>query len=441
MKKYTNFKKNNEFSREINNLIPGGAHTYSKGDDQFPFLSPKGIKRGKGVYIWDIDDNKYLDWTMGLTSVCLGHAYEKVINAVKKQLDYGVNFQRPADIELTFAKLLKEVFPKYDMFKFAKNGSTVTTAAVKLSRAYTLREKVAVCKDQPFFSYDDWFIGSTKCDFGIPKSTKELTVKFSYNDIESVKQMFKENEGEIACLILEAVKFDQPKDNFLIELQNECKKNGTVFILDEMITGFRYALGGAQEYFGLEPDLSTFGKAVGNGFSVAFLAGKKDIMKLGGIEEGLKKVFLISTTHGAETHGLAAAIEVINELKDENIIEKNWEKGKYITTNANKIIEDLGLTKYIEIIGYPIFPAVIFKDYNLNVSMEFRTLFMQEMITRGVLFQGVFTIAHEHNYDDINLTLKVFKESCEVYLKAINNKSTEGLLIGKATKPVFREIN
>ena len=402
MEKYVNFKKNIEFSKAINALIPGGAHTYSKGDDQFPEIAPKGIKRGKGVFVWDMDDNKYLDWTMGLTSVCLGHAYKPVIDAVKAQLELGANFQRPA---------------------------------------YTDREKVAVCAEQPFFSYDDWFIGTTKCNLGIPKNTKDLTVKFNYNNIESVRKMFSENKGEIACIILEAVKFEEPKNNFLLELQEECKKNGAVFILDEMITGFRYGIGGAGKHFGLTPDLATFGKAVGNGFSVAFLAGKRDIMKLGGIEKGEKKVFLISTTHGAETHALAAAIKVIKELRDNNVFEKNWKKGRYIVENINKVIKYYLLEDYIEIIGSPILPAVVFRDHNRNVSMEYRTLFLQEMIQRGILFQGLFTIAYEHTYKDIDLTIKIFKESLEVFKKAIEEKSTKNFLVGEATKPVFREIN
>ena len=441
MKKITEFTKNHEFSKKIRTLIPGGAHTYSKGDDQFPYLAPKGIVKGKGVRVWDVDNNEYIDWAMGLTAVSLGHAYEPVLGAVKDQLALGANFQRPATIELEFAELLKEVFPFFDMFKFAKNGSTVTTAALKLSRAYTGREKVAICAEHPFFSYDDWFIGSTACDRGVPECEKQLVVKFHYNDIESVRKMFKEHPGEIACVMLEPTKFDEPKDNFLHELQKECRKNGAVFVLDEMITGFRFDVAGAMKYFDIEPDLATFGKAVGNGFSVAFLAGKREIMELGGIEPGVKKVFLVSTTHGAETHALAAAIKTINEMITEKIPEKNWDKGRLIVDQVKQIIKEMELEPYIEVIGYSIWPVVVFKDHNKEVSMAFRTLFMQEMIRRGILFQGTFTIAHEHTNADIDTTMKAFKESCEVYKTAIENKSVEGMLVGEQTKPVFREIN
>lgn len=441
MKKITNFEKNHEFSKKIRALIPGGAHTYSKGDDQFPYNAPKGIAKGQGVHVWDVDGNKYIDWAMGLTSVGLGHAYEPVLEAVREQLLLGANFQRPATIELEFAELLKEMFPQFDMFKFAKNGSTVTSAAIKLSRAYTERDKVAICAEHPFFSYDDWFIGSTPCDFGIPESEKNLTVKFHYNDIESVKKMFADHKDQISCVILEPTKFDEPKDGFLHKLKEECKKNGAVFILDEMISGFRFALGGAQEYFEIEPDLATFGKAVGNGFSVSFLGGKEEIMKLGGIEPDTRKVFLISTTHGAETHGLAAAIATMKEYRDKDVVNKNIKKGEYIIEKVNNIIKNKVLEDYIEVIGYSCWPVVVFKDSNKVVSMSYRTLFLQEMIARGILYQGTFTIAYEHTYELIDETMEAFEASCNVYKRAIEAKSTDGLLIGDETKPVFRRIN
>ena len=441
MKKITNFEKNHEFSRQINELIPAGAHTYSKADDQFPYNAPKGIVKGKGVYVWDVDGNKYIDWTMGLTAIGLGHAYEPVLDAVKKQLELGSNFQRPATIELEFAELLKQIFPYFDMFKFAKNGSTATTSAVKLARAYTKREIVAVCADHPFFSYDDWFIGTTACDAGIPEETKMKTVKFHYNDINSVKEMFRKYEGQIAAVILEPAKFEGPKDDFLHKLQEECKKNKTVFILDEMITGFRFDIGGAQKYFNIEPDLSTFGKAIGNGFSVAVLAGKKEIMEIGSIIPGKERVFLASTTHGSEAHAIAEAIAVIKEIREKNIIEKNWKLGKEIIERTNNVIEKNGLSEYIEITGFSCWPLVNFKDHNKQISLEFKTLFMQEMIKRGILFQGTFTIAYMHTEKEIDITMEAFDESCRVYKKAIEKGTTDGLLIGEPIKPVFRKIN
>lgn len=441
MKTIDKFEKNHEFSRRIHDLIPAGAHTYSKGDDQFPYLAPKGIVRGKGVKVWDVDGNEYIDWAMGLTAVSLGHAYEPVLESVRRELENGVNFQRPSVVELEFAERLKKLLPYFDMFKFAKNGSTVTTAAVKLARAYTGRDMVAVPTEHPFFSYDDWFIGTTPCDFGIPDPYKSLTLKFKYNDLASLEALFLEYPGRIACIMLEPVKFDAPAEGYLKGVQALCKKYGAVFVIDEMITGFRYHLQGAHQLYDVIPDLATYGKGVGNGFSVSFLAGRREIMELGAVIPGKKKVFLISTTHGAETHALAAAMKTIDILEQEKVIDRNWDKGRRMLRETEAILQDQGLQNFIQMIGFPVWPAMVCKDHEGTVSMALRTLFMQEMIKRGILFQGTFTFAHLHGDSEIDQTLEAFRESCKIYSQAIEQKSVKGLLIGEPVKPVFREIN
>lgn len=430
-----------EMEKRLQELIPGGAHTYSKGADQFPSNAPKVITHGKGVYIYDVDGNTYLDWCMGLYSVLFGHGYEPIVERVREQLEKGTNFQRPAIEELELAEMITEIIPCADMVKFAKNGSTVTTAAFKLARAFTGREKIAICADHPFFSYDDWFIGSTLCDEGIPEYEKRLTEKFQYNDIDSVKKVFSDNEGKIAALILEPMKFEEPKDNFLHEIKRLCKENGTVYILDEMITGFRFPVGGAQKYFDVEPDLTTFGKAVANGFSVSFLAGKREIMEMGGIEPGKKKVFLISTTHGAETHALVAAMASIEEIKSKQVIEHLWNIGDQFLQKVPAIVKESGLSGYVGMMGHKYLPLMTFKDHNKCDSLGFKTLFMQEMIKRGILFQGVFVAAFMHSQKEIDRTLIAIEESLLVYRHAIDEKTYENLLNGEPIKPVFRALN
>src|SRR5580698_4990700 len=341
-----------EMEKRLQELIPGGAHTYSKGADQFPSNAPKVITHGKGVHIFDVDGNTYLDWCMGLYSVLLGHAYEPVIARVREQLEKGTNFQRPAIEELQLAEMVTDIIPCADMVKFAKNGSTATTAAFKLSRAHTGKEMIAICAEHPFFSYDDWFIGSTPCAEGITESEKRLSIKFNYNDLDSVRKVFANHRGNVAALILEPLKFEEPKDRFLHEVQELCRENGTVFILDEMISGSRFPLGGAQKYYGITPDLCTFGKGFGNGFSVAFLAGRREIMELGGIEPGKKKVFLVSTTHGAETHALVAAMATIEELRNKNVIGHLWDIGEQFLQKVPAIVQQAGLTGYVGITGH-----------------------------------------------------------------------------------------
>ncbi|MDE0926432.1 MAG: glutamate-1-semialdehyde 2,1-aminomutase, partial [Methylophilaceae bacterium] len=358
-----NFTKSREFSNEVHNFIPGGAHTYSKGDDQFPYNAPAAITHGKGAYIWDLDGNQFLDCSMGLTSVCIGHGYEPVAQAVADAAFQGTNFQRPAHIELQAAKLFLETVESGDMVKFAKNGSTVTTAAVKLARAFTGKNRVAICREHNFFSFDDWFIVTTPCDKGIPAKTRDMTALFSYNNIESVEALLADKGHDIACLILEPVKFDPPKDEFLHKVAALCKERGVLLILDEMISGFKWSLKGAQHYFGVKPDISTWGKGIANGFSACALTGRADVMELGGIRnEGEDKLFLISSTHGAETTGLAAMINTIDEFKKNDMININWKNGAVLKQKVEKIVQKHGLTDALHWIGYPCLLALVCKD-------------------------------------------------------------------------------
>lgn len=440
MKKITEFSKSREFSSRIHDLIPGGAHTYSKGDDQFPYNAPAAITHGKGAHVWDLDGNEYIDCSMGLTSVCIGHGYDPVAQVVCEAAFNGTNFQRPAALEREAAELFLATTQSGDMVKFAKNGSTVTTAAIKLARAYTKRNRVAIAREHPFFSYDDWFIASTPCDRGIPEATKSLTVSFSYNDISSVKALFFDPNHDIACLIMEPVKFDPPEDNFLQNVAALCRENGVVFIVDEMISGFKWSLTGAQDYFGVKPDLSTWGKGIANGFSCCALTGRADIMELGGIRrEGEEKLFLISTTHGAETIGLAAMIATIKAFKQHNMIESNWQRGESLLQRLQKIVSTHGLEHALQLIGYPCLFALVCRNAAGIPDDAYRTLMMQEMIARGVLFQGMFYPTWSHQQPEMDIIAKAFDEACGIYRQAVDAGTTDSLLVGKPAKAVFRK--
>lgn len=440
LRKIDQFDKSREFSSRIHDLIPGGAHTYSKGDDQFPYNAPAAITHGKGAYVWDLDGNEYLDCSMGLTSVCIGHGYEPVAQAVCEAAYRGTNFQRPAAIEMEAAKLFLETVESGDMVKFAKNGSTVTTAAIKLARAYTGRRKVAIAREHPFFSYDDWFIATTPCDKGIPPDVRGMTATFSYNNIASVEALLADRNHDIACLLMEPVKFDPPKDNFLHTVAALCKEAGVLLVLDEMISGFKWSLNGAHNYFGVKPDLSTWGKGIANGFSACALSGRAEIMELGGIRrEGDDKMFLISTTHGAETTGLAAMIATINAFKQHGMIESNWARGEVLKERLAQVVRTHGLEASLQLVGYPCLFALVCRNAQEAADDAFRTLMMQEMIARGVLFQGLFYPTWSHQQAELDLLVKAFDESCAVYRQAIEKGDTDGLLIGKPAKAVFRK--
>jgi glutamate-1-semialdehyde 2,1-aminomutase len=307
--------------------------------------------RGEGCRVWDVDGNEFIEYGMGLRAVTLGHAYDEVVEAARDELGRGGNFTRPAEIEVEAAETLLELLPRAQMVKFCKDGSTANTAAATLARAFTGRDLVALCADHPFFSYNDWAIATTPMNAGIPEAIRELTLTFRYNDLESVEALFSNHPGEIACLILEAERSDEPKPGFLHGLQALCKEHGAVFILDEMITGFRWHLGGAQQYYDLLPDLSTFGKAMANGFSVSALVGRRELMERGGLRDPNERVFLLSTTHGAETHALAAAIATMRIYRERSVVEALYATGERLRAGLEAVAREHGVDDHFQVVG------------------------------------------------------------------------------------------
>jgi glutamate-1-semialdehyde 2,1-aminomutase len=349
-----------------------------------------------------------------------------------------VNFQRPAALELEAAQTFLDAVGT-DMVKFAKHGSSVTTAAVKLARAYTGRRKVAIVKEQPFFSFDDWFIGVTPVDFGIPDELKAFTLRFSYNDLDSLETLFRNDPDDIACVMLEAVKFDAPVPGFLEGVRALCDRYGAVFVLDEMVTGFRFGVPGAAKRFGIEADLYTFGKGISNGFPATAITGRRDIMELGGIRrEGGRKLFLLSTTHGSESSGLAAMIATLNILRDGSVLAANERFGERLRSALQSVIARHGLSEYLQISGYPCLLLLETRGVDGKPDLAFRTLFLQEAIAAGLLFQGLFLPTPSHGEAEFAQTVQAFERACPVYKAALESGSVNGYLVGPAIKPVFR---
>jgi glutamate-1-semialdehyde 2,1-aminomutase len=420
-------------------LIPGGSHTYNKGDDQWPEGTPAALVRGEGCRVWDIDGNEFVEYPLGNRAVTLGYAYPQVVEAAQRQMLDGTSFLRPSAIELECAEELLDLVRNAEMVKFTKDGSSATTAALRLARAHTGRDLVALCGDHPFFSYDDWFIGTTQMPAGIPQAIKDLTLTFRYNDIESVRALFESYPDQIAMVILEAEKDESPRDGFLHELQGLCKRNGALFVIDELITGFRYALGGIQDEFGLSPDMSTFGKGMANGFSQSALVGRRDIMELGGMRTGSERVFLLSTTHGAETHALAAAIATMRVYREQPVIEALYEKGERLRLGIEQVVAELGLAEHFGLRGRDCNLVYFTRDADGQSSQAFRTLFLQEMVARGFLASS-FVVSYAHGEAEIDLTIEAVSEALAVYARALED-GVEHHLKGRPVQPAYRPFN
>ncbi|GAA3482140.1 glutamate-1-semialdehyde 2,1-aminomutase [Streptomyces yanii] len=439
-------------NERLHAMIPGGAHTYAKGDDQYPENLAPVISHGRGAHVWDIDGNRYIEYGSGLRSVSLGHAHPRVIEAVRRELDRGSNFVRPSIVEVEAAERFLATVPTAEMVKFAKNGSDVTTAAVRLARAVTGRPRVAICADHPFFSVDDWFIGTTPMSAGIPAATTELTVAFPYGDLTATEELLTRYQDEVACLILEPAGHTEPSPSsqlrsgrgdptpgYLAGLRELADRHGCVLIFDEMITGFRWSEAGAQGLYGVAPDLSTFGKALGNGFAVSALAGRRDLMERGGLRHSRDRVFLLSTTHGAETHSLAAAMAVQTTYVEEGITARLHALGERLAAGVRDAAAVMGVGDHVVVRGRASNLVFATLDENLQPSQQHRTLFLRRLLAGGVLAPS-FVVSSALDDADIDRTVDVVAQACAVYRKALDAADPTPWLAGRSVKPVFRRL-
>lgn len=432
------FERSSELQARLHDLVPGGAHTYSRGEDQYPENMAPVLVRGRGARVWDADGNCFIEYGMGLRSVTLGHGYRPVLDAVRAVLDDGLSFTRPTTTELLVAEEFLELVPGADMVKFAKNGSDVTTAAVRLARAATGRDLVAICSDQPFFSVDDWFIGTVPMRAGIPVAIRELTVSFQYNDLDSLADLLSIHSGRIAAVVLEpATALAEPGPGYLQGVRKLCDRHGTVLVFDEMITGFRWAAGGGQAVYGVTPDLSTWGKAMGNGFPISALAGKRELMELGGLRTGADRVFLLSTTHGPETVSLAALRAVMAAYRTTDPVGAMERQGEKLAAGINEASRTAGLAEQVSAVGRPSCLVFTTKDADANPSQPFRTLFLAELLRRGVLGQSFVTSA-AHTDADIEQTVVAVADALPTYRRAVDARSVAGLLQGAPVAPALR---
>ena len=422
--------KSNDYWARAEKIIPAGTQTFSKGPTQYvQGVAPIYLERGSGSHVFDVDGNEYIDYALALGSVTLGYAYPAVNMAIEKQLRNGINFSLMHPLEVELSETLIKIIPCAEMARFGKNGSDATSGAVRVARAYTGKEKIACCG---YHGWQDWYIGTTTRDEGVPKSTKELTIPFDYNKIESLEKIFAENEGEIAAVIMEPIIMEEPRNDFVQKVKELTHSNGALLIFDETVTGFRLALGGAQEYLGIIPDLATFGKGMSNGMPISTIVGKREIMKK------FEDVFF-SFTFGGETLSLAAAIATIKEMQDKNAIEHFKIQGKKLMDGYNKLSRENMLKDYTQCIGLPAHSAIYFKDATGNESLELKSLFQQEVIKRGILTIGVHNISLSHSNEDIEKTLEAYEDSLKIMSKAVVGGNIEKFLEGRKIKPVFRK--
>src|SRR5262245_3604311 len=378
------------FSDRAHAVIPGGAHTYSRGDDQFPEVAPQAFVRGKGARVWDIENVEYVDWGMGINNVLIGHAEDVIDDAAIAAIRNGQAFSRPTPLEVEVAEAILELFPAMDMVKYGKNGSDANTSAVRLARAITGRDLIGYDESAPFLAIHDWFIGKTLVNAGVPNAIQDLCVGFRFNDTASVERMFAENHGKIACVVMEVCRDVKPAPGFLQTLRKLCTENGTLLVFDEVVTGFRYALNGAHSLFGVTPDFMSIGKGMANGYAISAILGKREFMERGGIHHDKERVFFLSTTNGPEQSALAVTIATIQFYCSHDVIGRIYANGQAIIDGLASAAKRHGIAEYVSAASdFACRPSLKFYGPDRQASLAYRTLFLQEMILRGIFIPWV----------------------------------------------------
>jgi glutamate-1-semialdehyde 2,1-aminomutase len=394
------------------------------------------IERGAGCRVWDIDGNEFVEFGSGLRANTLGHGFEPVVRAVQRYVADGVGFVRPHRLEREAAERLIDLIPSAEMVKFGVNGSDATSAAVKLARAYTGRDMIAVCRQHPFFSTDDWFIVTTPMSAGIPDSVRPLTVQFSYNDLASLEALFEVHPGQIAAVVLEAETVEPPAPGFFAGLRELCDRNGALLVLDEIITGFRWHERGAQYLYSIEPDLCTFGKGIANGLPLSALAGRRDVMRLGGHVDDADRVFLLSLTAGGQPWALAAMLAVIDTYEQEGIAGQLHSIGADLRAGVEDAVAAAGLGDYFQLRGRDCNLVYVARDADGQPSQEFRTLVLQEFLEHGILAPS-FVVNAAHDPKAISQVVDAVTELMPVYRRALDDGVTT-MLRGRPVRPAIR---
>jgi glutamate-1-semialdehyde 2,1-aminomutase len=409
--------------------IPLGSQTFSKSITQYPLgVSPLYIEKGAGSKVLDVDGNEYIDFVNSLASITLGYCDKDVDQAVLEQLRNGVTFSLPHKLEVIVAEKIINLVPSAEKVRFGKNGSDATSGAIRIARAFTERDHVAVCG---YHGWQDWYIGSTTRNLGVPYSTQELTHKFQYNDIESLKFLFDKNKNKIAAVIMEPMNVEFPKDGFLENVKKLAHENGAVLIFDETITGFRFAKGGAQEYFNVIPDLSTFGKGLANGYALSAIVGRNNIMKK------MEDVFF-SGTFGGETLSLAAANAVLDKIVSQDILTDISEKGVWLLNRLNKFITNSEFENYYTTAGHPSWSFLLISEGINSTDYEMKTLFLQEMFKRGILTLGSHNLSSAHSYADLEKLMTIYEEVLPILVNADRKNIVKKLLDCSPLAPLFK---
>ncbi|MCP5370560.1 MAG: aminotransferase class III-fold pyridoxal phosphate-dependent enzyme [Hyphomicrobiales bacterium] len=410
-------------------VIPLGSQTFSKAHTQYPAgHAPLFLTRGRGGRVWDVDGNEYVDLVCGLLPVVLGYGDPDVDAAVRAQLEAGVSFSLATELEVELAERLVEIIPCAEMVRFGKNGTDATSAIVRIARAHTGRDRVIACG---YHGWQDWYIGATVRNKGVPRAVGELTHKLPYNDLAAVEAVLTAHPGEVALVILEPMGVEEPAPDYLPALRDLAHRHGALFAFDEVITGFRFALGGAQEYFGVTPDLASFGKAMGNGLPISAVVGRADLMA------EMEEIFF-SATFGGEALSLAASIAVIDKMRRQPVIETLWATGRRIRDGVAAAAARHGLADAITVKGKDPWTVLAVTDSHQTPAAAIKTFVMRELLAEGVLSPNCHNVCYAHSRADVDQVLAAYDRVLARTAGELAAGTLEANLGCPPVMPVFR---
>lgn len=423
------FKVSKAYLERAERVIPLGSQTFSKSKTQYPVgYAPLFASHGLGGRIWDIDGNEYVDMVNGLLPNVLGYCDPDVNAAIRSQLNRGITLSLATELETELAEMLTDIIPCAEQVRFGKNGSDATTGCIRLSRAYTGRDRVMVCG---YHGWQDWYIGSTTRNKGVPKAVQGLTHQVPYNDLQAIEDLLKKHPEEFACMILEPTNFVEPHKEFLSGLKHLLHSHGALLVFDEVITGFRLAIGGAQDFYGVKPDLASFGKSMGNGMPISAIVGRRDIMK------EMEEVFF-SGTFGGEALSLAASIAVIKKMKDLKVIPKLWEIGAKLNGEVSQLIAQYNLSYVIELKGNDPWRLIAVKPYKSETVEAIKTLLFTELYKKGVLAISTHNICWAHSDADIAWVAHAYNHALAKLRAELDKGNIEARLEAPVVRPLFR---
>ena len=410
--------------------IPLASQTFSKSVmSTVEGAAPLFLERGDGARAWDVDGNAYIDYVLGLLPIVLGYRDVDVDGAIRAQLDKGISFSLATSLEPDLAERLVEIIPCAEMVRFGKNGSDATSAAIRLARAHTGRDKIAICG---YHGWHDWYIGTTARHLGVPDAVRALSAIFRYNDADSLETLLKQGPDAFAAVILEPAGLEAPQPGFLEAVRSLCDRYGVVLVFDEIVTGFRIHLGGAQAVYGVTPDLASFGKAMGNGMPISAIVGRRDIMLR------MNDIFF-SGTFGGEALSLAASIATIDKLRRLDGPARFAALGQRLKRGVGEVIDSNGLKQELTVRGGDWWPAVTATGNGRADAVLVSSLLKQELIEAGVLMGSTFNLCLAHDAEDvIDETLAAWRSAAGKLAEALASNDPAARLRGKRMQPVFQ---